>query len=76
MGEMADYLLEQADADVNGVLEAPRKTGGSKQHIHQHTQPKICAHHVQFEDCVFFPGDVSCGEEACAAKPRRLRAGA
>jgi hypothetical protein len=32
MGEMADYLLEQADADVNGVLEAPRKTGGSKQH--------------------------------------------
>jgi hypothetical protein len=28
MGEMADYLLEQADADVDGVLEAPRKTGG------------------------------------------------
>jgi len=35
MGEMADYLLEHADYDVGGVLEAPRKTGGSKRHIHQ-----------------------------------------
>ena len=41
MGEMADYLLEQADADVDGVLEAPRKTGGSKRHIHQQAQHKI-----------------------------------
>jgi hypothetical protein len=41
MGEMADYLLEQADADVDGVLEAPRKTIGSKRHIHQQTKVKI-----------------------------------
>ncbi len=42
----------------------------------QHTQPKICAHFVQFDDCVFFPGDMACGREACAIKSRRLRAGA
>lgn len=41
MGEMADYLLEHADADVDGVLEAQRKTGGSKRHIHQQTKAKI-----------------------------------
>jgi hypothetical protein len=33
---------------------------------------EICAHYVQFEDCVFFPGDVSCGEKGCTVKPRRL----
>ena len=38
MGEMADYLIEHADYDVGGVLEAPRKTGGSKRHIHQQPQ--------------------------------------
>lgn len=25
MGDMADYLLEQADADIHGVLEQPNK---------------------------------------------------
>jgi hypothetical protein len=51
MGDMADYLLEQADADVDGVLEAPRKTGGSKRHVHQQSKAgsedstQICAHH-------------------------------
>jgi len=40
---------------------------------HNSAMDEICAHYVQFEDCVFFPGDVSCGEKACAVKPRRLR---
>jgi len=38
MGEMADCLLEHADYYVGGVLEAPRKTGGNKRHIHQQAQ--------------------------------------
>lgn len=43
MGEMADFLLEQADADVDEVLEAPRKTGGSKRHIHQQAKERHCS---------------------------------
>jgi hypothetical protein len=58
MGEMADYLLEQADADVDGVLEAPRKTGGSKRHIHQQTnggaKPKL----KMCEQCGIHPADL------------------
>jgi len=58
MGEMADYLLEQADADVDGVREAPRKTGGSKRHIHQQPQHKICP---------------SCGQKLCIGEREECR---
>ena len=50
-----------------------RKTVRAKRPVRQ-PQPKICAHFLQFDDCVFFPGDMACGREACSFKPRRLRA--
>jgi hypothetical protein len=36
------------------VLEAPRKTGGSKRHIHQQAQPKITPH---CGVCFWFPSE-------------------
>jgi hypothetical protein len=32
---------------------------------------RYCANFVQFENCVFFPGDVACGKEACRYCPRK-----
>ena len=37
-------------------------------------QPATCAHFMQFDDCVFFLGDMSCGREACPLCPRRQQA--
>ncbi len=48
------------------------ETGGTQPTTHNNARDEICAHHVQFQDCVFFPGDVSCGDKACSVKTRRL----
>ena len=69
MGEMADYLLEQADADVDGVLEAPRKTGGSKRHIHQ--QRKVST--VQEHSCYCCQKFGTCGGDQWACSEFRRR---
>lgn len=69
---LAAKLLNPTPIVLSGValqdIKEPAPTDA------EHTEPKICAHFVQFEDCVFFPGDVSCGEKGCDVKERRLRA--
>lgn len=56
MGEMADYLSEQADYPWDRLGEELHKTGGSKQHTHQQAKcsmlPCLGYLEAECEDCV------------------------
>ena len=73
----AEYMKQQRangryNISYDEIWDAAIKSVEENGSSHNNARDEICAHYVQFQDCVFFPGDVSCGEKACAVKPRRL----
>jgi hypothetical protein len=64
---ITEYILDKSFIGISQIQTEELAIKDSQQ-----LKEKICAHYVQFEDCVFFPGDMSCGKKACAVKPRRL----